>query len=263
MNIAEIGLIVGLDWADCEHVCCLREPTAATGQVVRIGTAPEAFGPWLDSLRQQHDHGLIAVVLERPNGSVVEMIQDRAGFVVVAVNPATLHRFRQAFVPSGAKDDPGDAALLAELLVRHPEKMKHLLPADPQVRLLDTLTHQRRHLVEQRTKLIQQLTHLLKDYFPQALELAGSNLSAPLAVEFLRRWPELGSLKRSRWASVERFYRQHRCGRPAVLGQRRDLIAQAVPVSTDTSYLKLCRLQMETLVAQLVALTPLIERYDQ
>lgn len=263
MNMAEVSLIVGLDWADCEHVCSLREPSAPTGRIERIGAAPEVFGPWLDTMCHRYPHGSIAVVLERPDGAVVHMPQSRARFVVVAVNPAMLHRFRQAFTPSGAKDDPSDAALLAELLVRHPDKLRPLQPADIRVRTLGALTRQRRDLIGQRTILIQRLIALLKDYYPQALELAGEDLAAPLSLAFLRRWPDLDALKGARWTSLERFYRKHHCGRRHVLEQRRHLIAAAVAVCSEASHLKICRLQLEALLVQLSALAPVISHYGQ
>lgn len=127
MNLNGISLVVGLDWACHEHVCCLREPGGIGESIERMGAKPEIFGPWLDRLRQKYAAGSIAVILERPDGAVVHMLKSRPGIIVVAVNPSMLHRFRQAFCPSGAKDDPSDASLLSELLVRHPEKLHPLV----------------------------------------------------------------------------------------------------------------------------------------
>ncbi len=263
MNMTEIRLIVGLDWADCEHLCSLREPSALVGRIERVGAAPEVFGPWLDTLCEKYPPGSIAVVLERPDGAVVHLLQSKASIVVVAINPTMLHRFRQAFTPSGAKDDPSDAALLAELLVRHSDKLRPLPRIDSRVSALAALTRQRRELIAQRTLLVQKLVALLKNYYPQALQLAGTDLTAPLALAFLRRWPDLNLLKSARWTSLEKFYRENHCGRAEVLAQRRQLIADARIVSSQTSYLKICRLQLEALLVQLSALAPVIGHYDQ
>jgi transposase len=263
MNLNGISLVVGLDWAAHEHVCCLREPGGNGESIERVGAKPEIFGPWLDRLRQEHAAGSIAVILERPDGAVVHMLRSRPGIIVVAVNPSMLHRFRQAFCPSGAKDDPSDASLLSELLVRHPEKLHPLVEGDGPVRTLAALTRHRRELIGQRTFLVQKLKALLKEYYPQALELAGEELASPLARAFLKRWPDLCALKRAHWSAVERLYRHHNCGRPSVLAQRRQLISEAVVVSSDPSYLKVCRLQLEALLAQFGALAPVIEHYDK
>ena len=39
-----------------------------------------------------------------------------AGYVVFAINPLQVARYRERHSPSGAKSDPGDAHLLAEIV---------------------------------------------------------------------------------------------------------------------------------------------------
>jgi hypothetical protein len=39
--------------------------------------------------------------------------------VLFPINPSTLAKYREAFQPSGAKDNPADAELALDLLVRH------------------------------------------------------------------------------------------------------------------------------------------------
>src|SRR5208283_2394208 len=90
--------------------------------------------------------------------------------VLYPINPVTAHRYRAAFHPSGAKDDPLDARLLWELLVKHRDQLRPWLPDDPATRQLALLCEHRRDLVNQRTRFVQQLTAALKTYFPQALE---------------------------------------------------------------------------------------------
>ena len=43
--------------------------------------------------------------------------------VLYPINPATAKRYRDAFVPSGAKDDPMGAHLIWELLVKHRDQL--------------------------------------------------------------------------------------------------------------------------------------------
>ena len=43
------------------------------------------------------------------------------------------HRYREAFSPSGAKDDPSDAELALEVLLTHPERFKPLNPQSAQM----------------------------------------------------------------------------------------------------------------------------------
>jgi hypothetical protein len=43
----------------------------------------------------------------------------------------TLVRYREAFTPSHAKEDPTDAALQLEVLIKHRDKLKPLNPESP------------------------------------------------------------------------------------------------------------------------------------
>ena len=127
------------------------------------------------------------------------------------VNPATTARYRQAFKTSRAKDDPSDAQICLELLLHHREKLTPWLPEDAQTRELSCLLQHRRTAVDLRTLLTNMLRDALKAYYPQALELAGQDLFAPLGCQFLLKWPSLQELQKARKESVRKFYYAHNC----------------------------------------------------
>ena len=179
MNLDEVSVVIGIDWADRTHVCCLVGRKEASRQMVQVGASAEAFGAWLDTVEQQYPEGKIVVAVERSEGALVEMLLPRPRMAVVPVNPVVLHRFRQAFAPSGAKDDPGDAALLAEIVLTHAEKFAVLRPAAELLAELSALVRERRHWVDTRTKLVEQLIAVLKKYYPQALETGGETRRQP------------------------------------------------------------------------------------
>jgi hypothetical protein len=263
MKLEQTSVVIGLDWADREHTCSLHQPDGKKLSLITVAAAPEIFGRWLDELRQKFPQGQIVVVIERPDGAVVEMMRERAGFVIVAVNPVVLHRFRQAFAPSGAKGDPGDAALLAELILTHPEKFEALEAQDPQLQKLGALVQERRNWVDMSTGLVQQLNDVLKKYYPQALELTGENLGSPMTLAFLRRWPDLAAVKRARWSTLERFYFHYHSCREELLARRRELHANAQSVSEQECYIAPLRLHMQAIIGQLEALIPSIEHFDE
>jgi Transposase len=75
--------------------------------------------------------------------------------------------YRDAFFPSGAKDDNGDTLLLLDLL-RH---RRDRLPPCNRTPLTHgcsvSRTEDRRALVEQKVSVVQQLTDCVAQYFPQ------------------------------------------------------------------------------------------------
>jgi hypothetical protein len=53
---------------------------------------------------------------------VVYALQKYPFITVFPVHALSLARYRQAFSPSGAKDDPQDAELALELMLRYPQR---------------------------------------------------------------------------------------------------------------------------------------------
>jgi transposase len=69
----------------------------------------------------------------------------------------TLAAYREAFTPSRAKDDPTDAELALDLLMRHPERFTPLQPQSAEMRTLCNLTEHRRELVGDKTRFTNRL----------------------------------------------------------------------------------------------------------
>jgi hypothetical protein len=59
--------------------------------------------------------GPIAVAIELSSGPVISLLQKYDFVVIHPNNPSTLAKYREAFTPSGAKDDPTDAELAVDL----------------------------------------------------------------------------------------------------------------------------------------------------
>jgi Transposase len=139
----------------------------------------------------------VAICVEQPAAGLIHALMGYDFVVLFPINPVTLARYREAFTPSRAKDDPTDADLLCELVAQHREQLKVWQPDDICTRKLRHLTQARRSSVNMRTRLSNQLKALLKGYFPQALELCGDDLTTSLACAFYKSGP-LSSNSRKR-----------------------------------------------------------------
>jgi transposase len=73
--------------------------------------------------------------------------------VLFPINPLTLARYREAFTTSRAKDDPSDAQLELELLLKHRDKLSRLEPQSAEMRALSQLVEDRRTLVRKKSPL--------------------------------------------------------------------------------------------------------------
>ena len=114
--------------------------------------------------------------------------------VLYPVNPKALARYR-AFHPSGAKDDPTDAALLLDLLRKHRDQLRPWHPDTVTARKLQLLCE---HGGNSSTFGAASRTGSpVKQYFPQALDWVGT-LDSRQACDFLRKWPTLAAVQRAR-----------------------------------------------------------------
>lgn len=124
---------VGLDWADKKHDVCVQFKNGERVFHVIKHTA-EALDVWLTELHQKVK-GRIAIAVELKKGPVVYALQKYPFITVFPVHALSLARYRQAFSPSGAKDDPQDAELALELMLRYPQKIKAIEPDNADIRL--------------------------------------------------------------------------------------------------------------------------------
>src|SRR6266480_3373887 len=204
----------------------------------------------------------IALCLEQAKGAFMNALLEYSFLVLYPINPATAARYRQAFKTSRAKDDPSDAKVCLELLLHHREKLTPSLVNDGATRELSRLLEARRSLIDLRTLLINMLRDALKSYYPQALELAGQDLFAPLGCQFLLKWPSLGQLQKARTESVRKFYYAHNCRRMDVIEKRLHSIASMIPLCRDPALIEPAIVQVKMLARQLLQLGIALKEYD-
>lgn len=229
----QFAALIGLDWGDTQHALAISDCGSGKTETSALEHSAENVRAWLKELEQRFGSRPVAIALETNKGPLIHMFFDVPWLTVFPVHPATSARIRKAFAPSGAKDDIPDAQVLLQLLTHHRARLRPLFSDDAPTRLLAGLCELRRKSVDQRTKISNQLCSTLKDYFPQALALVGENLYSPMALEFLKRWPDLLSLKLCRQSTLKRFYHRHNVRSPQAVETRLQLIGQAIAVTSD------------------------------
>jgi len=258
----DFAALIGLDWGSETHALCLHDCATCQRETSILEHTPEAIARWADALQRRFPDGKIALCLEQAKGPLIFALLEYPFLVLYPVNPATAARYRQAFKTSRAKSDPSDAQVCLELLLQHREKLTPWRPDDPQTRELARLLEHRRGTVDLRTLLTNMLRDALKSYYPQALELAGQDLFAPLACQFLLQWPSLQELQKARTETVRKFYYAHNCRRLDVINKRLEAIAQMTPLSHDLALVEPAKVQVTMLARQLLQLSAALKEYD-
>jgi transposase len=252
---------IGIDWADKKHDICVWVPGTEERERLVLEHSPCAIQAWAEKLRERFGGAPIAVSLELAQGPIVSALLEHDFFVLFPVQPTMLARYRLAFTPSRAKDDPTDAELALELLLRHPEKLKRLEPESAAMRSLRRLVEARRSLVEDRTRLANRITSALKAYFPQVLGWFRDK-EADIFADFLERWPTLESAQRARAETLTDFFRAGNVRYKAAIERRIEAIAAERPLHTDAAVTEPMRLLVAALLPQLRAVSAGIQRFD-
>ena len=164
--------LVGIDWGSTTHHVCLLD---ANGSVRGRQAFPHSGAGQADLVRWLLEQtgaapAQIAVAIETPHGPVVEGLLV-AGFCVFAIGPAQIRGSRRRYASSGAKDDPGDASMLARALRADPDLFRRLALEEPLVLQLRERTRTVNELTRQRTRFCHQIRQQLWRYYPQLLAI--------------------------------------------------------------------------------------------
>jgi hypothetical protein len=114
MTMQPYAAFVGIDWADTKHDVCIQSADSLRREFAVIPHKVEEIDEWARSLHRRFS-GPIAIALELSKGPIVYALQKHDYFVIFPINPSTLAKYREAFQPSRAKDDPEPPQLYRRL----------------------------------------------------------------------------------------------------------------------------------------------------
>lgn len=252
---------VGLDWADSKHDICIQAADSSHREFGCIPHRVDKIEEWALSLYSRFG-GPIAVILELTRGPVVYALQKYDFLELVPVNPSTLARYRKMLHPSGAKDDPSDAELALDLVLRHPDKFQTLAAQSARLRQLHLLVEHRRQLVADKVRLTNRLCAALKQYYPQSLEWF-EKLDTILFCDFIKQWPTLRKAQSARSSTLVKFFREHHTYRQDVQQRRLEGIRKAMPLTLDEALIEPFSLKAQLIAEQLRLILAAIQQYGQ
>jgi transposase len=174
----------GIDWATKTHAVCVVDQA---GQIRARFQVPNSGKGFTGLIKRLGSLGVAGVAIERSDGPLVEAMLE-ADLRVVVVTPRQVKSLPSRYRASGAKSDPADAYLLADVLRTDGHRLAALTPDSEPTKILRALSRTRKDLVEARVALVNQLTSQLEGCFPGAIGLF-HELHSPTAVAFLRRYP--------------------------------------------------------------------------
>jgi Transposase/Transposase IS116/IS110/IS902 family len=261
MTQDRVTVWLGIDWADQKHRWAMRSDGDARIQQGELEHTPEAVEQFVAGLALRFPGQRVAVALEQSRGALLFMLGKYEHLVLYPIHPNTVDHYRKSIYPSGAKSDPGDAALILDLLYKHPERLRPFHPDTTETRTLQLLVEARREAVDDKTRYLNRLIAQLKMFFPQVLDWF-STVDTVVVGQLLLKWPTLDELQRASARRVAGFLRQHRIP-DSRIADLQQLINESVVAVQDTAVLQSSVLIVRRLVRQIEILRQSIAEHDQ
>ena len=254
----------GLDWAVQTHAVCVIDATGTVRDRFEIAHDREGLAELMRRLARFGTS--VRIAIERPSGLIVDALVE-AGHHVFPIHPNAVKASRPRYRSHGAKSDASDAYLLADLLRTDGHRWGQLSPQSDSIRALRALVRSRDDLVAARVGLGNQLRGTLEAFWPGAACIF-ADITSPIGLAFLKRYPSPTSAARLNQAALGRFCRaQHYSGRrsPAeLLARLRSAATGLAGPLTNEAAAELVRAMvavLQPLVAQITELTRRIERF--
>jgi transposase len=218
-------LFVGDDWAEAHHDIEIEDEAGRvlarrrlSEGLAGITTLHELVAEHLDPAAEP-DQVLIGIETER--GPWVQALL-AAGYVVFAINPLQVARYRERHSPSGAKSDPADAHLLAEI-VRLDRAHHRPVAGDSEIaEHIKIAARAHQTMIWSQVRQANTLRSLLREYYPAALAAFGGDLAGPEALAVLRAAPTPDQGRRLPQSRIETLLRR--------AGRQRNVAATAAKI---------------------------------
>jgi transposase len=182
-------IFAGVDWAEAHHDVYFQDEAGRRLAGGRLAEGVEGIARF---------HELAAVHVAGPGEVVVGIETDRglfvsalvaAGYQVFAVNPMSASRYRERHGSSGAKSDPGDARVLADLVRTDRHNHRPVAEDSDLAQGIRALARAHQAMIWARRRQANQLRSALREFYPAALA-AFEDLASPDAVAVLKMAPQ-------------------------------------------------------------------------
>ena len=182
-------IFAGVDWAESHHDVHIQDDQ---GRRLAGGRLPEG----VEGIARFHE--LAAAHADGPEEVVIGIETDRglfvaalaaAGYQVFAVNPMSASRYRDRHGSSGAKSDPGDAKVLADLVRTDRHNYRPVAGDSDLAQGIRALARAHQSMIWARRRQANQLRSALREFYPAALA-AFDDLTSGDALAVLKMAPQ-------------------------------------------------------------------------
>jgi transposase len=190
-------LFLGNDWAEAHHDIELVDESGRRLARRRLPEGVDGLSTLhaliADHLDEADEPDQVVVGIETDRGPWVQALI-AAGYTVYAINPRQVARYRERHGTAGAKSDPGDAHVLAELVRLDRAHHRPVAGDSALAEHIKVLTRTHQSLIWSRQRQANALRSMLREFYPAALAAFGEDLTSreALAILAIAPSPEVG-----------------------------------------------------------------------
>jgi transposase len=181
-------IFAGVDWAEAQHDVHVQDEQGRRLGGGRLAEGIAGIAAFHElAARHAGGPGEVVVGIETDRGLFAGALI-AAGYQVYAVNPLSVSRYRDRHGVSGAKSDPGDAKVLADLVRTDRHNHRRAGGDSDLAQAVRVLARAHQSMIWSRRQHASRLRSTLREYYPAALAAFG-DLTSGEAVQVLRAAP--------------------------------------------------------------------------
>jgi transposase len=228
-----VELFVGVDWAEDHLDLCVMDTTGRVQAKARVSDDLAGVVRAHDLIASavpaevdddEADRVEVVVGIETDRGLMVRALV-AAGYRVFAVNPLSVDRYRDRVRVSGAKSDPGDARVLADMVRTDAHQHRPVAADSDMAEAIKLVARAHQSAIWSRRRLANQARSALREFYPAALE-AFDDVTHPDAVAVLSIAPTPAQGKRLSRSKIAAALRRR--GRQVNVERRAEAIQAAL-----------------------------------
>jgi transposase len=205
---------IGIDWSEQKHdICFLKD----NGEVLRNLQIPHTMNGFFTFDKARQEMGVLAgecvVGMETAHNLLVDYLWELEYQQIYILPPKAVKSAQGRFRQSGARDDPWDARLIADMLRTDQKRYTQWHPDNLLTCQIRTAMRMVLHLTREMVRNSNRLRAVLIRYYPAALNLF-SRLDSPVLLAFIQAYPTPQAAAAVSFEEFSNFLRSHHYNRP-------------------------------------------------
>lgn len=211
---------IGIDWSKAKHDICIQN---TEGQILLAFCIPHSSEGFANLVERIRSLGATPkecfLAIECSYTLLIDFLWANGFTHIWVAPPNRVKAERKTRTSSGAKSDPCDAGIIADLVRTKQYVLQPWSPGSALLQRIQALVRHTGNLTRDIVRQTNRLRDLLLRYYPAAVTLF-SSLDTQISLHFLLNFPTPQAASELSWETFRQFARQHRYPCPGTLAAR-------------------------------------------